>query len=254
MSKNLQITAAILTAAITLSACGSPASSVSKTSESTASQNSTLSSFSSMSNASTEESSVSAGSDASTAEPPVSAQSNASSEDTSSAYSAEPDPISEPLSADASEDSEHFPSFFAKDLEGNTVTDAIFANAKLTMVNVWGTFCGPCIQEMPSLGELSKELADEGFQILGAVCDVADFDGNYYSGQLEEAQKIVETTGASYTHIIPLSDFAAILSEAYYIPMTYFVDSDGRILGEPLVGSRSKEEWKALIEEKLSAL
>ena len=45
------------------------------------------------------------------------------------------------------------PSFTAKDLDGNTVTEEIFAEKDLTVVNIWGTFCPPCIAEMPELGE-----------------------------------------------------------------------------------------------------
>ena len=38
--------------------------------------------------------------------------------------------------------------FSAKDIDGKNVSEAIFADSKITMVNVWGTFCGPCIREM----------------------------------------------------------------------------------------------------------
>ena len=37
-------------------------------------------------------------------------------------------------------------SFTATDFKGNPVTSEIFAKNKLTMVNIWGTFCGPCIR------------------------------------------------------------------------------------------------------------
>ena len=40
--------------------------------------------------------------------------------------------------------------FETTDLDGNTVNSAdLFAASKLTMINIWGTFCGPCISEMP---------------------------------------------------------------------------------------------------------
>ena len=37
-----------------------------------------------------------------------------------------------------------FPSFMARDLQGNEVTNEIFAQKKITVVNIWGTFCPPC--------------------------------------------------------------------------------------------------------------
>ena len=44
------------------------------------------------------------------------------------------------------------PAFTTKDLDGNEVTEEIFAKKDLTVVNIWGTFCTPCIGEMPALG------------------------------------------------------------------------------------------------------
>ena len=56
--------------------------------------------------------------------------------------------------------------FTGEDLEGNKVdSKELFAKAKVTMINVWGTFCSPCIMEMPDLGELSREYADKDFQV-----------------------------------------------------------------------------------------
>ena len=63
--------------------------------------------------------------------------------------------------ADTSADTEPlgpFQFFTVEDIEGNEVTHEVFADADLTVINIWGTFCGPCIQEMPDLGALSQEL------------------------------------------------------------------------------------------------
>ena len=67
-----------------------------------------------------------------------------------------------------------FGHFDSQTLEGEEVTEEIFANADLTMVNIWGTFCGPCISEMPDLGEIADEYAEKGVQIVGIVSDVTD--------------------------------------------------------------------------------
>lgn len=45
--------------------------------------------------------------------------------------------------------------FTAQDLQGNGVNQEILKGKKLTMVNVWATFCDPCINEMPDLGVLA---------------------------------------------------------------------------------------------------
>ena len=61
--------------------------------------------------------------------------------------------------------------FTAKDLDGNEVDQSVFANAKLTMMNIWATFCGPCINEMPELGELAAEGGTD-YQIIGVCADL----------------------------------------------------------------------------------
>ena len=60
-----------------------------------------------------------------------------------------------------------FGEFEAKTLDGEDVTQEIFGQSKLTMINIWGTFCGPCIQEMPDLGEISRSYDSGEFQMIG---------------------------------------------------------------------------------------
>lgn len=54
------------------------------------------------------------------------------------------------------------PAFEVTDLEGNPVgeSNSIFENTDITVVNCWGTFCTPCIDEMPELEEWTKEMPD----------------------------------------------------------------------------------------------
>ena len=65
-----------------------------------------------------------------------------------------------------------FGEFETVTLTGEPVTQEIFGEAKLTMVNIWATYCGPCIQEMPELAELAREYEDRGVQIVGLLSDV----------------------------------------------------------------------------------
>lgn len=131
------------------------------------------------------------------------------------------------------------------DLNGNGVPVDIFTGAKLTVVNVWGTFCGPCIREMPDLGKLAAEYADSGVRFVGIVCDVSE-----ETGPIDRAVSIVETTQANYTHLLINRElYFRFASQSDYIPMTWLLDEKGEPLAaEPLIGSRSYEEWKEIIE------
>lgn len=140
-------------------------------------------------------------------------------------------------------------SFQTVDLEGNTVTQSLFADHKLTMINIWATFCGPCIREMPELGELAEEYADKGVQIVGIVSDVITSIDTVSADNMQTALDIVEQTGADYPHLLPSRDLlAAKLSEVYSVPETIFVDKDGRLVGDSYVGSRSKEDWASILD------
>ena len=142
--------------------------------------------------------------------------------------------------------------FSTTDLEGNTLDQSILADYDLTMVNVWATFCGPCINEMPDLGELAAEYADKGVQIIGLVSDTMDSDGTISDSQVETAKEIVAEPGADYRHLLPSDDLLGILSQIYAVPTTFFVDSEGVQVGDAIVTAQSKKKWIETIDGMLA--
>lgn len=143
-----------------------------------------------------------------------------------------------------------FEEFEAVDLEGSEVNQDIFKDYDLTMINIWATFCGPCLSEMPELGELSEEYKEKGVQIVGICTDTLNYDGSTNDSQVEEAKAIVEKTGAAYLHIVPEGDLAAtLLPQIQVVPTTVFVDKDGKQVGSAVAGARSKEDWAKLLDE-----
>jgi len=142
--------------------------------------------------------------------------------------------------------------FTTTDLEGGEVDQSILEDYDLTMVNVWATFCGPCLSEMPDLGELAAEYKDKGVQIVGLVSDTLASDGTISDEQVQLAQDIVAETGADYPHLLPSEDLYGILSQIYAVPTTFFVDSEGRQVGSAYVQSMSKEKWTKIIDDTLA--
>ena len=143
-------------------------------------------------------------------------------------------------------------SFSATDLDGNTVDQSILADYDLTMVNVWATFCGPCINEMPDLGELAQEYADKKVQIIGLVSDVLNTDGTISQEQVQTARDIVEQTGANYLHLLPSEDLYGVLGQISAVPTTFFVDSEGAQVGSAIVSAQSKDNWVQTIDAMLA--
>lgn len=132
-------------------------------------------------------------------------------------------------------------------LEGEEVGQEIFSQAELTMLNIWGTFCGPCIREMPELGELAEEYAGQ-LQIIGLISDVVE------AGD-ETAQEIIEYTGADYMHILNSADLnSAYLNQVQQVPTTVFLDKEGKQVGETYAGAKNKEKWEAVIQEVMEIM
>jgi thiol-disulfide isomerase/thioredoxin len=152
-----------------------------------------------------------------------------------------------PLQNKSNDTATQMPSFTAKDLNGDTVTDSIFAEKDLTVVNVWGTFCGPCIDEMPDLGDWARSLPDN-VQIVGLIIDI---DGDSDKEHLDLAETITTKAKAEFTQIIGNPDFENLFSGIIGVPTTMFVDKDGNIVGEPIVGA-DVDGYKKFVEDFLN--
>ena len=133
--------------------------------------------------------------------------------------------------------------FETLDLDGNTVTEDIFSKADVTFVNVWGTFCPPCIAEMPDLEQIHQELPDN-MQMIGILCDVESMDVPQY----QEALEIVKETGVTYPSLIGNGSMTGLLQSVYAVPTSFFVDSNGCMIGAPVVGA-NLDAYKILLEE-----
>ncbi len=143
--------------------------------------------------------------------------------------------------------------FYTTDLDGNEVTPEIFEDYNLTLVNVWGTFCSPCLNEMPDLGELHRKYQGQGLNVIGIVIDVQDENLEPNKDQIQLAKEIVTKTNADYTHLLVSSEMVnSILNQFDAIPASFFVDSKGEIVSEFYIGSKSKEDWIDLIEKNMA--
>ena len=146
-------------------------------------------------------------------------------------------------------------SFSATDLDGNTVDQTIFADYDLTMINIWATFCQPCISEMPELGRLHADYEEKGVQVIGLVSDVTTAEGTISESQVDLAREIVQTTGAAYIHLLPSEDLNRIvLWQIYAVPTTIFVNRQGDLVGYAYMGAADYETWAQRIEDTLALM
>lgn len=119
-------------------------------------------------------------------------------------------------------------SFTADTLDGGTFKGGDIAAKDLTVINFWGTFCSPCIAEMPDLAAFEKSLPDN-VQLI-TIC--VDAHGNE-----ETARYLLDQAG--YTGITLTAgdeSFNSILNGIQAVPTTVFVGPDGSQIGEEIIG------------------
>lgn len=134
---------------------------------------------------------------------------------------------------------DYFPEFNLPDLTGAQFNSATtFAANKVTLVNFWGTFCGPCIREMPALEQLRQSYAGKGLGMIGIVLD---------SNKVEEAKLMAGKLGTGYPHLLDDGRYRPYI---YAVPQTLLVDSEGKILSS-VVGARSLQQFISMVEPHL---
>ncbi|MBR5701000.1 MAG: redoxin family protein [Oscillospiraceae bacterium] len=127
--------------------------------------------------------------------------------------------------------------FVTVDLEGNLWMETCFAGHKLTVLNLWAYWCGPCVGELPELERISRDYADRGVQMLGVY--LAEDE----SGDI----KTVKELGVTYPCLRYIEEFDPWLNTGYF-PTTIFLDGNGKVLGEAYIGSRNYDAWASIIE------
>ncbi len=145
--------------------------------------------------------------------------------------------------------------FTIKDINGKQYNQDMFKDYDLTMINIFTTWCSPCVAEIPDLEKIHTTMAEQKVNVVGVVLDVLDEKGNIIQEYLEKAQSLAKQTGATYPILIPDSTYMnGRLIGIEAIPESFFVDKNGNIVGETYSGSRDFEDWKKLIEDNLADL
>lgn len=145
-----------------------------------------------------------------------------------------------------------FSGFSAMDFSGNVRSEEVFSERKLTMINIWATTCGPCVEEMPALVNLNVAYGED-FQVIGIPVDVVDRNLMKIQDRVKKAEEMMVT--ADYLHLVPSKSLMELhLSQVQLVPETIFVDSTGRQIGDVYPGAKSEEEWAEIIEALLEQM
>ncbi len=88
---------------------------------------------------------------------------------------------------------------------------------KVVVLNFWATWCPPCVEETPSLLQMSQKLRDKGVVVLGVSIDV---DGDAYHKFLQE-RKI------DFLTVRDPDEKTSNLYGSFKWPETYIIDRNG---------------------------
>lgn len=133
-------------------------------------------------------------------------------------------------------------SFDTVDVYGNPVDNSLISGAKVVLVNMWESWCGPCRSELPDLQKLYSDYQGRGLVIIGA------YSSSSYDSDVVD---IINSVGITYPIIKTNS---SINTQATgYVPTTFITDGNGNILtSEPYIGSRSYSSWERIILQYLN--
>lgn len=123
------------------------------------------------------------------------------------------------------------PDFALPDLDGKTVTLADY-KGKVVLLNIWATWCPPCVEEMPSMEKLYQELKDKDFAILAVSIDVSG------------AKAVIPFMEKHKLSFSVLTDTEGAIKSLYQttgVPESFIIDKQG-IIVEKVIGPR---DWAA---------
>ena len=121
-------------------------------------------------------------------------------------------------------------SFTATDLDGNGISSAeIFAQHEITMVNIWATWCGPCVGELTELQAIHTRFLEKDCAVLGLMTD----------GDIEAACSLIKENGVTYQVIMAPDNLGSIFPYDA-VPTSFFVDRNGAFLGTKIVGAQTE--------------
>lgn len=133
------------------------------------------------------------------------------------------------------------PLFNLSSLDGATAYDVGGKSGKITIINFWAAWCGPCELEAPDLVELyAKYKGDVELYAVNAT--------NY--DKLREAKKFVQEQG--FTMPV-LTDATGAVGDAYKVfsyPTSFIVDRNGVIL-ERIEGVIEKKQWEKYLDKAI---
>ena len=138
---------------------------------------------------------------------------------------------------------EAFPFDFAlTDITGQTLNLVDYLG-KVVIVDIWGTWCPPCKEEIPSFIRLQTEYGPQGFQMIGLNYEQAGDD----AAKTEVVAQFVQDSGINYPCALGTEEIQQQVPNFSGYPTTLFIDRTGKVRAK-IVGTHEYAFLEAIVK------
>ncbi len=150
------------------------------------------------------------------------------------------EPVSEPESS-VPPSNNAAPDLVLSKIDGSGTVSLAENEGKVVLVDLWATWCVPCIAELPHLQELSETFGADDFLMLGIVLE---------SGEREDVMEFVAEQNVTYTQVMGEQDTSEAFGPFLAYPTKYLIDRRGNVVKRYIgnVGKELSEDVRNLIE------
>jgi cytochrome c biogenesis protein CcmG, thiol:disulfide interchange protein DsbE len=113
-------------------------------------------------------------------------------------------------------------------LDGDTASLADY-RGKVVMLNIWATWCPPCVTELPSMQRVYETFADQGLEILAVAVDALPGERQADGRVVGVVSEFVDRFGLTFPVALDPTGGTERLLEVNYLPTTFLIDREGRI-------------------------
>jgi cytochrome c biogenesis protein CcmG/thiol:disulfide interchange protein DsbE len=139
------------------------------------------------------------------------------------------------------------PDFTFASLDGGDVALSDFEGEKVILVNVWATWCAPCVTEMPSLQRLYEALEGEDFEILAVSVDARQGEEDAFGRPGGDLRKFTDDLELTFPILHDPQGSINTLYQTTGVPESFVIGKDG-IIYKKVAGPTA---WDASQNEEL---
>lgn len=134
------------------------------------------------------------------------------------------------------------PNFTGKTPEGKELSLSDI-KSKVTIIDFWASWCGPCRKENPNVVKLYKKYHKKGLEIIGVSLDKA--------GQEKRWKDAIKKDKLTWPQVSNLQGWNEPIAKQYNvrsIPRTFILDENGKIIAKNLRGEQLENKIKEILK------